>query len=196
MLGLPNRDVLAVDVALPSSDFGRSASVDVRVKTHTLAVLMAYEVEGIWRAFDSSLPATFRPPFPLSCFNFLNLLLLYDLYKSNPAASVCSLHDFAACARHAATSWLGDDGYRRMYDWIIKHFGQQHAGATFGRDAWAEQFVNFWTLYKVWPSLYDEHLSATRRDSHHRAVAGLLRDAFALIHTLVSSFDFVDARLS
>uniref|UniRef100_A0A0K3CD14 BY PROTMAP: gi/342319737/gb/EGU11684.1/ putative Proteophosphoglycan ppg3 [Rhodotorula glutinis ATCC 204091] n=1 Tax=Rhodotorula toruloides TaxID=5286 RepID=A0A0K3CD14_RHOTO len=142
----------SVDEELNGRLIWSSASVDVRVKTHTLAVLMAYEVEGIWRAFDSSLPAAFRPPFPLSCSNFLNLLLLYDLYKSNPTESECSLHDFVTCARHAATFQLGDNGYRRMYDWIVKHFGQQHAGAPVGRVALAQTVVNWWTTYKIWPS--------------------------------------------
>lgn len=189
MLRLPNIGLVAVDVALPSSGFDRSADVVVRVKAHTLAVLMAYEVEEIWRAFDTALPANVRVRFAYTCFNMLNLFLLYDLYKSNPNESVCSLHNFATYAQHAATSWLGADGYRRMYDWIMQHFAPRQSGSRFGREPLAETVVNWWTTYKTFPSLSNERLSAAHRESHRQEAAALLRDVFALVHTLVSPFE-------
>ncbi|BGP08467.1 hypothetical protein JCM10049v2_004314 [Rhodotorula toruloides] len=186
MLRLPNIGLVAVDVALPSSGFDRSADVVVRVKAHTLAVLMAYEVEEIWRAFDTALPANVRVRFAYTCFNMLNLFLLYDLYKSNPNESVCSLHNFATYAQHAATSWLGADGYRRMYDWIMQHFAPRQSGSRFGREPLAETVVNWWTTYKTFPSLSNERLSAAHRESHRQEAAALLRDVFALVHTLIA----------
>lgn len=187
MLHHPNVTLVDVNLPLPSSDFGRSASVPVPLKTHRLAVLMAYEVEQMWRAFDRSLPANIRPSHNYAWFNVLNLLLLHDLHKARPDRPECSLSDLATFARHAAMYWLGAGGYRRMYDWIMQYFApQETTEARVGRKSLAVTIVNMWIRYEVWPSLYDERAPLAHRDSNRREVAALLRDAFACVYDQAS----------
>ncbi|BGP32471.1 hypothetical protein JCM10296v2_004252 [Rhodotorula toruloides] len=82
---------------------------------------MAYEVEEIWRAFDTTVPANVRMRFGYTCFNMLNLFLLDNLYKSNPTAPITPPHlgwapmGIAGCtpdvrldhaALRATTAWI------------------------------------------------------------------------------------------